>query len=98
VPTIDGINALTFTISFGDAHQGQNFESIDETHWKFKFSKIALGVFYTEVITPASYLISAIAVDPDENPVNRNSIITPASFTLRTSRTDPLEPQPVSIS
>lgn len=90
----EGIDEFNLNLSFGQAHPGQNFSSIDEASFKLKFFKVGTHAGYAEALTPASYLFTFIAT-PGADLMTHSVSIIPASFTIKTSRTDPLEAQPV---
>ena len=94
----DGISTLAYKLTFGTAHPGQNFEVIDEAHFNLKFFSVGSHAGYVEKVTKATYLITMTAGFPLTNQPQRIAYITEASFTILTSRTNPLEPQPVSAS
>jgi hypothetical protein len=89
----DGIDEFNLNFTFGEAHPGQSFEVINEAHFNLKFFKVGSHAGYIEAVTHASYLLTFLAAGT--NQPNRITYITEASFTILTSRTNPLEPQPV---
>jgi hypothetical protein len=90
----EGIDEFNLNLSFGVAHPGQNFSSIDDASFKLKFFKVGTHAGFLEAITPVSYLLTFVTT-PGADLMTHSVSIIPASFTLKTSRTDPLEPQPV---
>ena len=92
----ESIDEFNLNLTFGEAHPGQSFSSIDEASFKLKFFKVGTHAGYIEAIIPASYLFTFVAT-PGADLYTHSVSITPASFTIRTSRTDPLEPQPVNL-
>jgi len=50
----EGIDEFNLNLTFGVAHPGQNFESIDDAHFKLKFFKVGTHAGYIEAITEAS--------------------------------------------
>ena len=92
----ESISEFNLNLSFGVAHPGQSFSSIDEASFKLKFFKVGTHAGYIEAIAPAAYLFTFVAT-PGEDLYTHSVSVIPASFTIRTSRTDPLEPQPVKL-
>jgi hypothetical protein len=91
-----GINPAKYVITFGDAHPGQSFQGVDVAKWKLKFIPIHTHVERIEIATGAAFLLSFAAAPQDLETYSVS--ILPASFTIKTSRMDPLEPQPIAAS
>jgi len=89
-----GINPAKYVLTFNDANPGQSFQDVDVATFKLKFRPIRTHVERIEIVTKAAFLLSFAAASPDLE--QHSSSIIPASFTIKTSRTDPLGPQPVA--
>jgi len=90
---VSQVSTIQFHITYGTAHPGQNFESVSPAHFSLQFGKVKSRAGYVEKLDSISYLVTGqdllfsrtYGVGP----------LLPASFTIITSRTSPLEPQPV---
>jgi hypothetical protein len=87
------ITPVPFTLTLFEAHPGKVFTGVDVGHFRLKWGKLKFRVIYLEKITAASFSFSWSTVADLHS---YRSEITEASFTILTSRTDPLEPQPVN--
>lgn len=87
-----GVSAASLHFTFGTAHPGQTFHSLDDQQFKLQFNKLRSRAGYAEPLTAASFLFTLSTLATSRTSV---AAIIPASFTILTSRTDPLEPQPV---
>jgi len=92
---VSTIGRADFKITWGVVHPGQNFESVSKTSLQLNFGRVTSRAGYVEIVDTAFFYIL-----PTENVLFLRTYavgpLLPASFTLRTSRTSPDEPQPVA--
>jgi len=91
---VSQVSTIQFHITYGTAHPGQNFESVSKASFQLDFKKVTSRAGYVEILETAFFFIL-----PTEDIIFPRTYavgpLLPASFTLRTSRTSPDEPQPV---
>ena len=89
------VSRAQFKLDFNPVHIGQSFVGIDRRKFKLSFRPLRIGLSYKLAIATAEYRILAFTTLGTEDRVNRRSSIVEASYTILTSRTNPLEPQPL---
>ena len=89
------VSRAQFKLDFNPVHIGQRFVGIDRRKFKLSFRPLFIAISYTLPITVAKYNILMFITPGTEDTVNRRSSIIEASYTILTSRTNPLEPQPL---
>jgi hypothetical protein len=89
-----GISPVPFNISLFEVHPGKRFHAVQALKLKLTFKKATTGGNYFQIVSTLS--LTTTDGLASFYPINRNVKVVPASFTLITSRTSPLAPQPIA--
>ena len=91
-----GISPATFNISLFEVHPGKRFHAVQALKLKLTFKKATTGGNYFQIVSTLALTITSGLTA--FYPIERRVKIIPTSFTLITSRTSPLAPQPIVAS
>lgn len=90
-----GISRAKFVLTFYPVHIGQNFLSIQRRKYTLAFHPVTTHGSRRLVIETTDFALTPFSIAAHRERFALSVI--PASFTLLTSRTNPLEPQPMGL-